>query len=233
MAEPHTDPVVNRPLIVASVGVLAAMLVLSLWAYARLPADALVPTHWGIDGQVDDYMGKFPGLFLPVGMFALVFGLLLLIPKLEPRKANLARSATAFRATVYAAITFFAALHVLIVATALGYRVAVGRAIPIAVGALLVVLGNWLPKVRSNFMFGIRTPWTLTSDYTWRKVHRVGGRVFVVFGLVAMVAGALVPTAAVSFVLGAGAAVLALGLVVYSYAVWRAAPDRRTRDETG
>lgn len=225
MTEPDTDRVINRPLIITSIAALVVMLVLSLWAYARLPADALVPTSWTLDGRVEGYAGKLAGLFVPVVMFPVIIGVLFVVPKIEPRRMNLARSATAFRATTYATIALFAALHALIVATALGYVVEMGRVIPLGAGALLVVVGNWMPKIRSNFLFGIRTPWTLTSDHTWRRTHRVGGWVFVGFGLMVMMASALLPSGYLMAVIGGGVAVVTVGLFAYSYVVWRDAPD--------
>jgi uncharacterized membrane protein len=230
MTEHDTERVINRQLVVASIAAFVVMVALSAWAYVRLPAEALIPTSWTLDGQIDGYASKLPGLFGPVALFPVVVGVLFLVPKIEPRRINLARSAKAFRATVYAAIVFFAAVHVLIVASALGYALAVGRVLPVGVGALLVVIGNWLPKTRSNFLFGIRTPWTLSSDYTWRRTHRVGGRIFVALGLVMMIAAALLPPAAITGVLVGGAVVASLGLVVYSYVVWRTAPDIRQRE---
>jgi uncharacterized membrane protein len=230
MTEPGTGRVINRRLVVASVVALTVMVLLSLWAYVRLPADALVPTSWTFDGRIDGYASKLPGLFGPVALFPVIIGVLFLVPKIEPRRINLVRSAKAFRATVYAAIVFFAALHALIVASALGYALQINRALPVGIGALLVVIGNWLPKTRSNFLFGIRTPWTLSSDYTWRRTHRVGGRVFVGLGLVMMLAAALLPPSWLAGVLGVGGAVAAVGLVVYSYVVWRTAPDIRQRE---
>lgn len=230
MREHETERVINRSLIVTSGVALAVMLALATWAYVRLPADALVPTHWTADGRVDGYAGKLAGLYLPVGLFVVGIGVLFLVPVIEPRKRNLARSAAAFRATAYALIGFFLALHALIVAAALGRGLEMGRMVPVGVGALLLVIGNWLPKVRSNFLFGIRTPWTLTSDHTWRRTHRVGGRIFVGLGLVTIIASALLPVGALPVVLGAGAAVVALGLVAYSYVVWRSAPDVGRRE---
>ena len=230
MLDPRQDRVITRPLIVTSLVTFMLMAALSLWAYLRLPADALVPLRWGLDGQVESYAGKLTGLFVTVLLFPVIVGALALVPKVEPRKANLARSAPAFRATAYAIIVFFAALHVLIVGTAMGYQINVGRMIPAAVGLLLVVIGNWLPKVRSNFLFGIRTPWTLTSDHTWRRTHRVVGRAFVALGLVAVATSVFLPTGAVLPVIGGGAALVAVGAIAYSYVIWRTAPDRRSRN---
>ena len=226
MAEPDTDRVVNRPLATAAVAAFVGMLAVSVWAHTQLPADALVPTRWNFDGEITSYMGRTGGLFLTVLLFPLVVGVLWLVPRIEPRRANLARSAVAYRATVYGVIAFYAALHVLIVSAAMGYAADVTRFVAIGVGALMVVVGNWLPKVRSNFLFGIRTPWTLTSEHTWRRTHRVGGRAFVAFGLLAIAAGLVLPSQALGIVLAAGAAVVTVGVLAYSYVVWRSAPDR-------
>ena len=48
---------------------------------------------------------------------------------------------------------------------------------------MFVVIGNYLPKAKSNFFYGIKTPWTLSSEISWKKTHRLGGRLFVVSGL--------------------------------------------------
>ena len=44
-------------------------------------------------------------------------------------------------------------------------------------------------------MVGIRTPWTLTSDLSWDRTHRVGGRLFVLEGIVFILLGAGPPRA--------------------------------------
>ena len=227
MSETNDARVITRRLVITSMVAFAVMAALSWWAYVRLPADALVPTSWTLDGRIDGYAGKVPGLFGPVALFPLIVGVLFLVPKIEPRRINLIRSAAAFRAIMYAAIVFFVAVHVVIVASALGRELEVGRVLPVGVGALLVVIGNWMPKIRSTFLLGIRTPWTLTSDHTWRRTHRVGGRVFVGFGLVMMIAGALLPAGVLAPLVVGGAVIVSLALIVYSYVVWRSAPDVR------
>ena len=48
---------------------------------------------------------------------------------------------------------------------------------------LFVGLGNYLPRIRSNWWIGIRTPWTLESEAVWRETHRLAGWTFVGAGL--------------------------------------------------
>jgi len=46
---------------------IALMFALALWAIDALPAGARVAIHWGLDGQPNRWMGKWPGLlFIPV-----------------------------------------------------------------------------------------------------------------------------------------------------------------------
>lgn len=101
-----TQAMVTRPLLVASAVVFVVMLALSVWAYARLPADALVPLHWDASGVADDYASKGVGLFMLVAAFPLLVAVLLLVPRIEPRRRNLMRSARAYRATMYAVMGF-------------------------------------------------------------------------------------------------------------------------------
>jgi immunity protein, SdpI family len=103
----------------------------------------------------------------------------------------------------------------------LGWPIPVKRFVPFSVGALFVLLGSLLPRFRSNFFFGIRTPWTLSSESVWAQTHRIGGWAFALMGLLLIIAGVVGST---RWLIGAfaGSVVLALGLLVYSYLLWRA-----------
>ena len=89
-----------------------------------------------------------------------------------------------------------AAIQLVAVAAALGWRHRHDPASPSSGPAsLFVVIGNYLPKVRPNYMMGIRTPWTLTSDLAWDRTHRLGGRLFVLEGIVFILLGLVRPPA--------------------------------------
>lgn len=94
-------------------------------------------------------------------------------------------------------------------------------------GLLFAVLGNVLTTVRSNFLFGVRTPWTLSSELAWDRTHRLVGRMFVVGGLLMVLASLLGSTLLlVALILGFIVAVLVVA-VAYSCRVWRENRDRR------
>jgi uncharacterized membrane protein len=219
----------RRPMILVSAAVIGVMLVASVWAYASLPADAQVPIHWGPDGQPDGYAGKAIGLFLLPAIAAAVAAVFWVLPRIEPRRANLERSGKAYAATWIGVMLLLGGLHLLAISVAMGADLDLTRIVLMGTGALFIVIGNYLPKVRSNFLMGIRTPWTLTSDRSWARTHRLGGRLFVLEGLILVVAGLLGIGGPVQVgLIIAGVAIIVGVAFVYSYIVWRDDPERRT-----
>jgi uncharacterized membrane protein len=218
----------RRPLGIFSAVVVAGMVLLSGWAWLQLPADAQVPIHWGPDGQVNGYADKTTGLFLVPLITVGVAALMWIIPVIEPRRTNIERSAKPYAAIWIGVIGLLAAIDVVVVAAALGAQFDTTLVVFVAVGLLFIVIGNYLPKVRSNYLVGIRTPWTLTSERSWDRTHRIGGRLFVIEGVAFILLGIVRPAAEVLLVTMLGGIVLMLVFVfAYSYRVWKEDPAKR------
>lgn len=218
----------RRPLLLYSAAVVGSMTLLSAWAWGQLPAGAQVPIHWGIDGHADGYASKEIGLLLLPLTAAGIAALLAVIPRFEPRRANLERSGKAYGAIWIVIVALIGATHALAVAVALGAVLDVTRLILTGTGVLFVVIGNFLPKVRPNYLMGIRTPWTLASDLSWVRTHRVGGRLFVVEGFALIGLGLLGARPEMLAVAVIGAIVIELAVVLpYSYRVWKLDPGKR------
>jgi hypothetical protein len=75
-------------------------------------------------------------------------------------------------------------------------------------------------KIRHNYFFGIRTPWTLASEEVWNKTHRTVGPWWIIGGVVFLFLGFL-PKYLVIPLLFVIIVVLALGSTVYSYIIYR------------
>lgn len=209
--------------------VVLAELAVSAWAWGEIPDGALVPIHWGIDGRADGFAPKEVGLLVAPAITALLTVLLVVIPRFEPRRENLARSGRAYRTVVVGIVVLLGVLHAAAVLAAVDPTVDVARVVATAVGLLFAVIGNQLGKVRSNYMFGIRTPWTLASDRSWDRTHRFAGRLWVVVGLgLAVLAIAGVAGGALATVLLGGLLLSTVASVIYSYKTWADDPDRRT-----
>jgi uncharacterized membrane protein len=135
----------RRPLIAFSAAVLVAMLAASAWAWIQLPADAEIPIHWGIDGQVDGYASKAVGLLVVPVVAVIVTAIFAVIPAIEPRRAHLERSRKPYGVIWASVIGLLGAVQLAVVATALGSGIDVSRVIWAGVGGLFVRLGNYLP----------------------------------------------------------------------------------------
>lgn len=222
---PHTEPKLNvRPGLILTVIVAAAMAVFSAWAWTQLPES--VPVHFGLDGKPDRMGHKSEVLFL-LPATALGLGLLLaFLPSIEPRRGNLAQSAPFYYAAWTGALALQAGVHVMIIAAAMGVEWDFARWILTGISALFLLLGNFMSKTRPNFFAGIRTPWTLSSDHSWEKTHRLSGWLFVAAGLLGIL---LTWTAPLTWAVGALLAAILVGAIVpmvASYFYWRDDPER-------
>ncbi len=83
---------------------------------------------------------------------------------------------------------FLSAFHVTMLIALIGGQLWLGRILGLMVGVFLIATGNELPRLRPNLVWGIRTPQTLGNDDVWKRVHRLGGHIRVVMGLVVCVA---------------------------------------------
>lgn len=192
--------------------------VLGIYFYRHFPAS--VVSHWNFRGEPDGYSGK-TGAALGIPFLLLgIYLLFLALPALDPKKdryRDFAGPYAVFRAAIIAAM-FIAYLSSGLYN--LGYNVPVKFVIPIAVGLLMMVLGNFMGKLKNNWFVGIRTPWTLSSENVWNKTHRMGGYAFIFFGLLIIAAPFLPPALGLAaFIVGALTAVT--GTFLYSYFIYR------------
>lgn len=184
-----------------------------------------IPVHWNVHQQVDRYGGRFEGL-LGIPLLALgLYLLMLTLPRIDPGRANYAAFVGAFATLRLVLAVFLAAIYGVIHLWIRGLEVRMNAVMPLLMGALFVVVGNLLGKVRPNWFVGIRTPWTLSSKDAWVRAHRTGGWVFIGGGLSFMIAAVVRTEWALWVASGAFVAGLA-AVVIQSYFVWRADPDK-------
>lgn len=207
--KPARSLIVSTLFFVVAAGVAA-------WLYPQLPAR--VPSHWDIHGRVNDTLPRFWGAAFPA---LAILGLALLtavLPRISPRRFEIAPFARAWD------IVMLATQGMVLVTGLCALLVGAGYALPmpvialLSVGVLFMVIGNYMGKLRRNFLIGVRTPWTLTSAAVWERTHRLAGWLFMLAGVVAVVAALVGPSPWIALLALAGAA---LYPCVYSYLVYR------------
>jgi uncharacterized membrane protein len=215
-----------KPLLIANTILVAAMVGLSLWVAPGFAEDAQLPTHWGLDGVADGFSPKWQALLFLPGLSVLVTLFLVVLPAFDPRRQNLEQSAKLWNASAIATVLVLGCLHVFLILSATGHAVDIRDAVLPGIAGLFIVVGNYLGKTRSNWFAGIRTPWTLSSDYAWEKTHRWTGRLFVCAGLAIFAAWLLTDAKIALYVMIAATAATTLAALVMSYVFWRNDPDR-------
>ena len=207
--------------------VLALAVLVNFATYiALLPAmpDQL-PSHWGVDG-VDDWNSKEASLAM-AALPAIILAVLFIVPRIDPKGRNFERFSGIYRTFVTVLTLFMIAISWAGPLTVWGYLSTDGAVLNTLLigffGLLFIVLGNYLPRVKPNFTFGIRTPWTLASEEVWRRTHRASGPVFVVAGIATFIAAFFASTAPVVAIVVMLVTVLGATAFagVYSYLAWR------------
>jgi uncharacterized membrane protein len=177
--------------ILASAGAVVVMTAVSAWALTRLP-DAPIPSHWATDGRPDRYASPALVLFIQPAVAAFLTLVFAVLPAIMPPRGDLSRSRQPYVASWLGAIALLLVVHLSIVASALGQPLDIVRICVVAVGLLLVVIGNYLPKTRFNYVMGIRTPWTLADETVWDRTHRLAGGLMMTAGLLTVAGGFLI-----------------------------------------
>lgn len=209
--------------------VLVAQVALAAYGVWLVGPDTQVPVHWSVDGTPNGWASALVGFSIMPLITAGIVALFAAIPRIEPRRRNLERSANAYRTTAMAVVVFLGVAQAVVVFASLGGSLPMSAIVGFGIGVLFVVIGNVMATVRSNFMFGVRTPWTLTSDLSWDRTNRLVGRLFVIAGITLMVLTLAGSPELIVWVMVAWIGVILAGGFAYSYRVWKSDPDRRQR----
>ncbi|MBK8782496.1 MAG: SdpI family protein [Anaerolineales bacterium] len=204
-------------IIVLTLIAIALVAGLSLWN--QLPDQ--MASHWNSNDQVDGYISRFWGVFLMPLITLGMFVLFLVVPGIDPLKANIAQFREAFNIFIALMVAFMLYVHGLTLVWSLGYQdFKMSAAMLPFMGILFIAIGYLLRQAKRNFFIGIRTPWTLSSDSVWDKTHQLGSTLFMVSGAFAILGGFFGGMTAIwlMFVPLIGSS---LFLVVYSYVLYR------------
>lgn len=196
---------------------LALVLILPFIAFAvaspSLPAQ--VPMHFGLHGNVNRYGSPIELLILP-GINVLVAILLYFIPRLDPKKANIAASMPAYRWIRVFLATFFTCVFALTLATSFNPMLNVKPLIAIGILVLFFGIGFAMPKLKQNYMIGIRLPWTLESEDNWNRTHAFAGKLWVRGSLVGIVLAVIFQSISLFIAIGT-LIVMLIWTGIYSY----------------
>ena len=185
--------------------------------YSSLPEQ--IPVHWGSNG-VDGYQSKGMAFFTLHALMIGIYLLLIVVPKIDPKKKNYKYFSKAYSITVFSTIGLLFLINMFILLISIGYDIPMENLAGPLVGLLFLIMGNYMQQAKQNFFFGIRTPWTLMDETIWRKTHRLGGKLFMVGGIIMMLT-LFLPANYEMFIILSVTALVAVVPTAYSYLLFR------------
>ena len=175
----------------------------------------VIPTHFNLAGEPDGFSSK---AFTVFGIFGIMFAahiLCVIVTSLDPKNKNI--DAKPLALVLWSLPAISEVTGVVIYASALGYSIDASVVMPVFMGILFIIIGNYLPKCRQNYTIGIKIPWTLNDEENWNKTHRFAGKLWVICGIATLISS-LVGMPWILFIL---IGVMIMLPIIYSYTIYR------------
>lgn len=202
---------------VVQLSVAVIMFIVGALLYNNLPE--MVPSHWGVSGEIDSYMPKLTHLILFPSITLVLALLFPFLSRIDPRKDKYVLFKKPWIVIQMSIVVFFAYLYFITLYMAFYPSTSIIPFIYGGIGVLFVLLGNYLGKIRQNYFVGIKTPWTLDNEEVWNKTNRFGGWMFLIAGLIIFAEAFIQWNHVAVFIISAAAA--ALMPIVYSYIIFK------------
>lgn len=156
----------------------------ALILYNQLPET--MATHFGINNEVNGTMSRGT-LIITLILLGLIPVIIRVVRFVDPNRANYEQFSKAFEISRVGITILLTIVGWMIIAYNLGKHVDISRVTMFVVGLFFTIMGNYLTQVKHNYMFGIRTPWTLANEEIWRKTHRLAGPLMMIGGIISLI----------------------------------------------
>lgn len=174
----------NQSTLIVTCIVILLPILAGLLLWKQLPASMAV--HFGPGNKADGFASK-PLAVIGLPLFLLACHLLSAwLTTIDPRRQNISDKVFHLILWTMPGISIIVAL--IMYTYNLNLALDLHLVMTSTLGVLMLILGNYFPKIRHNYTIGIRTPWTLNNEENWNKTHRLGGRVMMATGLILLVA---------------------------------------------
>ena len=186
----------------------------SCFAFFFLPDR--IPIHFNSTWEADGY-GPKEMIFLLASLPVAIMGLFQVLPKIDPKKSNYLKHSGIFHLMRNIIVISMIGMNWLSIALSFYEDWNIKRILPIFTGIILILIGNYLPKMKSNYFVGIKTPWALANETVWRKTHKFGGYVFVIYGFLTMMSGIIIND---YFQKALALGIFVMVIIIFGYSYW-------------
>jgi uncharacterized membrane protein len=203
------------------ISVFAFELIISTCIYPTLPQT--IPMHWNLNGVADGFGGRWTIYLIPIITAPVIFLFYGFMTYLMHKNENIRRSKGIIAIVLVLMQVIFACEFVWLILKVKGSlpeMFTIDKITFAIMGMVLMILGNYMPKIKQNAFLGIRTPWALKDPVVWQKSQRFGGMLFITAGVLFILSlllppylNIILPTA---YILLCGVA-----MYLYSYLVYK------------
>ncbi len=179
-----------------------------------------IATHFNASGEADDFGSKNMLIYLTLILVGVPFLLLKIAPAIDPKK-RFEQMGDSYEKIQFFLMAFMSALSIFFIHTAVVGGNSNNSLLFALMGLFFMAIGNYLPTMKPNYFVGIRTPWTLESETNWRKTHRLGGKLFMVGGLIITMSSLLLNNENALIVMMVITILMSFGLIGFSYLEYR------------
>lgn len=160
-------------------------LILTIIYYDKMPDN--IAYHYNINGVADGYSNKIVSFILPCVTIGIAILMKILNTKNSKNIVDLITLVIVLSFSILSLFLLYA--QVKNITDFSQSSISLAGIIYIILGVMLTVTGNYMPKFRRNHFMGIRIPSTINSDIIWEKTHRLGGKMFVIGGIIFILLG--------------------------------------------
>jgi uncharacterized membrane protein len=160
-------------------------LIAAYFLYPLMPSS--IATHWNIKGTADGFSSRLFGVLIMPIFFIILFVIYYLFSRSNILKNTELKKQ--LDVTIILSVLFLFFVSILSLIYNVGIKFNMSKLMIPATSILFITMGFILKDIKKrNLFFGIRTPWTLIDDVVWRKTHKLGGWLFIVFGIILLFA---------------------------------------------
>ncbi len=182
-----------------------------------------VPLHFGLEGKPDRFGSKQEFIWMLVILSAVTIGVYFLLrnlPRIDPKKTA-GYSASTFKKLAFTLVIFLSALQLFIINATLSRSFTMSKFMLPLLGLLFAFLGNLMHSVKPNYFFGIRTPWALENEDTWRATHQLASKLWLAGGIAITLATLLFPFKTGFIILMCIVLLITLIPIIFSYKYYK------------
>ena len=106
---------------------------------------------------------------------------------------SIARFQPTYETVLFSITALLALMHVVLISASLGWPRVVFQLATALLGAGFIAVGNVMPRVRPNWIVGLRTRLTLSDPSAWALTHRLLGAMMIAAGALGIICSIVVP----------------------------------------